>query len=76
MQAERAETGRAWKISDFFHSDLRREFVEDRLTNEGDFLLRRSRDGKRIVVSVLWKRQYRHCTPVERQDDSITYYRY
>lgn len=54
-----------FNMADFFYGDIRREFVEDRLKNDGDFIFRRNSVGSGMVISVLWKEKVRHFSPVQ-----------
>jgi len=48
------KTSKVFQISDCFYKDMPVEHVEDRLTANGDFLLRNIRDTLHMVLSVFW----------------------
>lgn len=74
--AHRSSESRGFRLQEFYHQELRREFVEDRLQHDGDFLIRNSADNKSQVVSVLWKDELRHFTPIVRTQNRRTLFRY
>lgn len=54
-------TTTSWSMEQYFHAELRREFCHDILKEDGDFLLRTSKDN--FVVSIRWGGQVVHLAP-------------
>uniref|UniRef100_A0A915IS46 SH2 domain-containing protein n=1 Tax=Romanomermis culicivorax TaxID=13658 RepID=A0A915IS46_ROMCU len=58
-----AATGaRAFRLSDFYHGELRPEYLADLLIKNGDFLVRQSSQSVN-VLSVLWANKIRNFQP-------------
>uniref|UniRef100_A0A915JP21 SH2 domain-containing protein n=1 Tax=Romanomermis culicivorax TaxID=13658 RepID=A0A915JP21_ROMCU len=57
----------SFKPSDCFYGDLRVEFVQDRLTKAGEFLLRYSPLGDTFIVSLKTKNQMRHFPCIQQK---------
>lgn len=74
MAGKTKTVDRKFKLSDYFYSDIRKEFVDDYLKKEGDFLIRKGPHGQGFVISVFWKGKVRHINPTEKPDGiSVNY---
>jgi len=56
-------------MSEFYHGDIRQEFLSGVLIEDGDFLVRRTADGTN-VISVKWDRR---CLNYQPDFDGETY---
>jgi len=51
-----------FRMSEYYHGELRHEFLPGVLIEEGDFLVRRTSDGIN-VISVKWDKKLRNYKP-------------
>uniref|UniRef100_A0A915HNX2 SH2 domain-containing protein n=1 Tax=Romanomermis culicivorax TaxID=13658 RepID=A0A915HNX2_ROMCU len=61
--------GCKFRLSDYYHGELRHEYLLDLLMKNGDFLIRQSTQSSN-VLSVLWDRKVRNFQP---DYDGVTY---
>lgn len=52
---------------DYYHGVLDAEFVLDHLKENGDYLIRKSKDDN-WMISVKWQNNIYHCEPKYRDD--------
>uniref|UniRef100_A0A915KX60 SH2 domain-containing protein n=1 Tax=Romanomermis culicivorax TaxID=13658 RepID=A0A915KX60_ROMCU len=57
-----AAGGFNWSMKDYYHGEIRKEFCEDLLKEDGDFLIRLSKNQE-FVISVLCCGKVRHFQP-------------
>uniref|UniRef100_A0A915JUX9 SH2 domain-containing protein n=1 Tax=Romanomermis culicivorax TaxID=13658 RepID=A0A915JUX9_ROMCU len=69
-EMDSAKSSVGFKVDDYYHKELRRQFVEDRLRADGDFLIRDNADCTQMVVSVMSRGNLCHFQALRRISNS------
>lgn len=51
------------KLSDYYHGELRQEFLQFVLLEDGDFLIRRASDGSNVISVLVKGKIYKNYKP-------------
>lgn len=66
------QPGETFKLNniDYFYDHIRREFCDEILTNDGDFLVRKGHHGSEtdLVISVRVLGEVKHCKPNRKEN--------